>query len=230
MASLTSKESLLKWYDKNFCIDAISFDWRLFAFAKVHSESFHLRALEIILKSRLMKLRATRVRKLSGSVRPKTSNEELFTAALEFLPDDLSHHKGDDLPLLKVMKLPTRKVMLEVLKEFPLNLRYVANPDRSMILTAVTRNGHALAYVEDQDDEICKAAVGSHPLALNHVKHQREDICRLAIEQDPRAFFYVKQPTVEILKFAVRLSTNTLFFIDIKQFPEILEYCKLLKY
>lgn len=69
MADLTSKDTLLKWYDEDFCLQAVAFDWRLFVFVKVHTEDLHVQALERISRSRIKKLRATRVRKLSGSAR-----------------------------------------------------------------------------------------------------------------------------------------------------------------
>ena len=38
MADLASKDTLLKWYDENFCLQAVAFDWRLLQFVKNQTE------------------------------------------------------------------------------------------------------------------------------------------------------------------------------------------------
>lgn len=220
------KIDLLRWYDEEFCFEAVSFDWRLFVFVKVHTEELYIRALETILTLRYNKMNHHLRRK--HSLKSKSEMDRIFRRALRIVPDLGPDSENGDLPLLKVMKNPTWKVILQVLRHFPLNLRFVENPDRTMILTAVTENGCALQYVTDQDDEICKAAVSNCPYALQYVKNQTEEICKSALAQDTKAFMYIKTPTVRTSKFAIELHPKVLSMINIKQFPEIAEYHKLL--
>jgi hypothetical protein len=220
------KKDLLRWYEKEFCFQAVSFDWRLLVFVKVHTEELHLRALETILTLRYNKMNYHQRRK--HSLKYKTQTDRVFRQALRLVPDLGSDSENDDLPLLRVMQNPTRKVMLKVLRHFPLNLRFIDNPDRTMILSAVTENGAALEYVTDQDDEICKTAVSNYPYALQYVKNQTEEICESALSQDAKALLYVEKPTMRILKFAIKLEPKAVSMVNIKQFPEIAEYHKLL--
>lgn len=73
-------------------------------------------------------------------------------------------------------------------------------------LTEVKMNGFALRYVKEQTEELCLAAVKQNGSVLEFVKSQTKKICIAAVEQNSDAIDYV----------------------NMKKFPDIYIYHKLL--
>ena len=93
----------------------------------------------------------------------------------------------------------------EMLRSNGLELQYVKQTF-DLCIVAVKQNGLALEFVNNQTEEICIAAVINNGFALEFVKHQTEDICLVAVKQNGLAYKY----------------------INIKQFPDVYVYYKLL--
>ena len=73
-------------------------------------------------------------------------------------------------------------------------------------LTEVNMNGFALIYVKEQTEELCLAAVKQNGSVLEFVKHQTKEICTAAVEQ----------------------SSDAIYYVNVKKYPDVYIYHKLL--
>jgi len=124
--------------------------------------------------------------------------------------------------LLNVKK-QTKKICMEVVKQYGMALECVKNQTPEICLEAVRQNGMALKYVKNQTEEICLEAVKQYGYALKYVKNQTEEICLEAVKQYGYALKYVKNQTEEICFEAVKRDVDASGYVKNKTLKKYLQ-------
>lgn len=116
---------------------------------------------------------------------------------------------------------PSSFIQKAALVTQPSDIRFISNPDKSVLLDVINRYPYAIQYFEELEERVINKALRKNGMALEFVKNPTDKMEFLAVKQNPFALEFVKNPTPELIDIAIEMNQDAMRFAYNKEYKHI---------
>lgn len=96
--------------------------------------------------------------------------------------------------VLNKMQANDKKTLIEIVKQCPLSIQCIDNPDVDVQMAAVNSYCGAIEYIDNPDLNVQISAVEKDGLLIAHIENPNVDVQMTAVKKNNNAIKYIKNP------------------------------------